>query len=114
MSSDINSPFYNREKMAYVLKDMHELLDVLSNKVTTLTDIINDMFIKKAGYDIEYTLLGWINEWKKIHCQPNLEAKRYEFIEELNDLLLRVKDNLIENLKEQLDSRIKALPGGEG
>lgn len=111
MSSETNFPIYRREKMTYALESISDTTVLLANKVTTLSDIINDMFVRKVGYDIEFTLTGWINEWKKIDCIGALENQRCQFIEELTDLLFQIKDNLIENLKEKLESKAKALPG---
>lgn len=110
---EIPRPSYNPEKTAYYLKDIDTDIDLLKNRIRTYKDIINDLFVKEVGYDIEYTIVNWINEWKKIVASPFFNDKVNYFIEELNEMLLQCKDNLISDLYRQLECKHKTLPGGE-
>lgn len=104
---------YNPEKTAYYLKDISNYQDILENKIRTYKDLINDLFVKEVGYDIEYSITNWINEWKKVVSHGVLKREVDDFIEELTDMLLQCKDNLISDLFRQLECKNKALPSGE-
>lgn len=89
--------------LVHSLEPITNRASLLDNKVRTLIDLIDDTYVSQVGYAIDSSLICWIHEWKKISIEdPELDAERYEFIDELNDLLIRVKDNLIQSLRDKI------------
>lgn len=59
---EIPKSSYAPEKTSYYLKHMIYYQDVLENKARTYKDLVNDLLVKEVGYDVEYSIINWINE----------------------------------------------------